>query len=177
MSGTRARIEQTAEASAGPAPVGAREVVRRGPLDTAGVEEILGRLEQLPWWPVEPKVSNVYRLRAAEILGWLGAMPGGTWQDRWEAAEHLHDAKWRGHMAESLIAVVGVRQGEAATAVGLLIQIRLFRPSYRFLTDFRPRTLYTRVRCLNSPSASTGPSRPGGAKGWPAGTSLMRSRC
>jgi site-specific recombinase XerD len=150
MSETRMRPGSTAEALAGPAPANEPEVVPPGPLDTADDTEILDSLKRFVWWPEKVKESNVYRLRVVEILTWLRGLHGATWQERWHEAERLHDAKWRGGIAESLIAATGRHQNLSGSALSLLIQIRLFRPSYRFLTDFRPRALYARTRSLNS---------------------------
>lgn len=127
------------------------------PLDTAPVEDIVSAMTELPIFPTRRDLRTQHRRFTTALLHRLKAEPGRTWQERWESLEALHGGTWNdaidADLAQSLrgSALVGTDRFHFASALGLLVQVRLLRPSYPFLQAFRTRTLYAGVRSLHTP--------------------------
>lgn len=128
-----------------------------GPFDTAAPSEILDGLRALPGLPsLRSSVHRVCRFSLA-FLRWLETAPGQTWQERWVSVEADYGHQWSASMSVSMVAAMRDGEGRAtdhgyfAGALGYLVQLRVIRPSYRFLTSFHSRRLYTAVRSVLDP--------------------------
>lgn len=160
MSAISTKPTTSAVEAGSPTEADAESPVRpQGPFDTAAVEDVVTATMALPTMP--GKRDTVLRIRrcAIVLLRRLEDEPGQTWQERWEALEARFDDKWGSAMADDLSQ--GLRSdGSRATdrsffasAIGRFIQLRLIRPSYSFLREFKGSTLCAGVRSLRSPES------------------------
>ena len=117
-----------------PAP----EPVPPGPLNTASIETIIGRLVDCgPYWP---RVER-HRSRIRRILGHLSQLPGETWQDRWTLFEDQvgdDTLKWRVRLSAEAPHPGGHNEIQALhAAMGPLLALDVMRPSYGWITAQR----------------------------------------
>jgi hypothetical protein len=101
------------------------------------------------------------------ILNWLTTYPGGTWQERWQAVEALHEGKWAGVMVTELAADTRHERGYLSMAVGTLIQVGLLRPGYHALRSMQSGAVHERVRDLVSPELFASAEAAGARLGMP----------
>ncbi len=122
-----------------------------GRLDRCDIDGVLAVLPQLPSWPSEGHKRNRWQRGARQVLEWLLTYPGEGWHDRWLAAD-IHDRSW-------------IEKVDAATApaplnhrldgMRALLLLRVVRPSYQFLHNYKGFVLYDNVRVTISPDLFT----------------------
>lgn len=125
---------------------------RVGPLDQAGVEEVLAQLPQLRVWPAltGKRPRGTTQLRAARhVLEWLRAHPGEGWQQRWQNSGADTGLDW----LEQLTETMGTARPREKLVKGLrcLLLARVVLPSYGFLNAYRATTLLTHARAELDP--------------------------
>lgn len=125
-----------------------------GPWDTAPLADVLAALPTFSWWNTRRQQVRRSAVGVQLLLDWLGRLPGGGWQERWEQAEVMLGPRWAAWPAA--IPEPDRRSGEGHRVVltrGLacLLRMRLIRPSYTFLTTYGPTTTFAVVRDLVSP--------------------------
>ena len=110
-----------------------------GPLTSAGIEEIINRVEECsPYWP---RVDR-HRARIRRILCHLKQLPGETWQDRWvlfESQVGPDTLTWRLRITGGSTKNAENRNEIEAlnAAMGPLLALDVMRPSHRWLAGQR----------------------------------------
>lgn len=157
--------EQAAAAGAGDRQRAARPA---GPWDTAPLAEVIGALPTCSWWPTDRRPQRAMAAGAHRLLDWLGQLPGGGWQQRWEHAEALLGPRWltwSAAMGEPATLSGDSYRASLTRGLACLLRMRLVRPSYPFLTRYRPTTTFAVVRALVSPELFTGAAAAARARG------------
>lgn len=133
-----------------------REAAARpaGPWDTAPLADVLSALPAFSWWNTEHRQAQRAAAGVELLLGWLGRLPGGSWQERWEYAEAMLGPRWAAWSAA--VPELAGRCGQShrvllTRGLACLLRMRLVRPSYAFLTTFGPTTTFAAVRDLVGP--------------------------
>ncbi len=102
------------------------------------------------WWPPsQASMSNV-RLPAArstgQVLDWLAAQPGDTWQARWDSS----GADPAGQGWYDLAGIAGERlRTDASYSMAALLVLRAVRPSLTWLLDTRRIRLWEDYACYH----------------------------
>lgn len=126
--------------------------LRRGGLDRAPrqvIEPLVNALAVSWWPPSSASLSNVelpVRRSTAQVLDWLAAQPGDTWQARWDNS----GADSAGQGWFDLARIAGDRlQTHASYAMSALLVLRVFRPSLTWLLDTRRIRLWDDYACYH----------------------------
>jgi hypothetical protein len=120
-----------------------------GRLDRCDIAGILAALPQLPTWPADNADRNRWRRGARQILDWLQTYPGDGWHDRWLAVD-MQDRSWRERVEAATFPTPREQLLEGMR--GLLL-LRVLRPSYEFLLNYRAVALYDCVRVTICPES------------------------
>lgn len=126
--------------------------VAGGERDRILPDEFLALLPSLPSWPKRAHLQQRHRDGAAALLRWLATFPGDGWQQRWVAAKVEDDLDWIETLTDPADPrSARVRRDVINCGINAVILLRIVRPGYRFLNNYKSRTLYTDIRKLVCP--------------------------
>jgi len=113
--------------------------------------EVIALVGQLPGQRSLTKYRNSTLRGTARVLDWLASQPGEGWQARWLAADADRDMSWMDALTVPGRAPTSWIRNETVAGFACLLVARVVLPSFNFLTRYRSKGLFDRVRVVICP--------------------------